>query len=58
MTVSRFLWLLTFQMDTLIAARVLDKHAVGSYSVSMTIAMLLRNTLEAARAQAGEPSWT
>jgi methylenetetrahydrofolate dehydrogenase (NADP+)/methenyltetrahydrofolate cyclohydrolase len=24
----------------------------------MTIAMLLRNTLEAARAQAGEPSWT
>jgi methylenetetrahydrofolate dehydrogenase (NADP+)/methenyltetrahydrofolate cyclohydrolase len=24
----------------------------------MTIAMLLRNTLEAARAQAGEPAWT
>ena len=24
----------------------------------MTIAMLLRNTLHAARAQAGEPAWT
>jgi teichuronic acid exporter len=39
-TAARFLWQLTYQLDTLIAARFLTGQAVGLYSVSMHLATL------------------
>ncbi|MEO8132487.1 MAG: lipopolysaccharide biosynthesis protein [Betaproteobacteria bacterium] len=42
-TAARFLWQLTYQMDTLIAARVLHREVLGIYSVSMHLATLPMN---------------
>jgi teichuronic acid exporter len=39
-TAARFLWQLTYQLDTLIAARFLNGQAVGLYSVSMHLATM------------------
>jgi O-antigen/teichoic acid export membrane protein len=39
-TLARFLWQFTYQLDTLIAARFLTSQAVGLYSVSMHLATL------------------
>jgi O-antigen/teichoic acid export membrane protein len=39
-TVTRFLWQLTFQADMLIAGRLFTRDAIGFYSVSMHLATL------------------
>lgn len=39
-TATRFLWQITYQLDTLIAARFLGREAVGLYSVSTHLANL------------------
>jgi O-antigen/teichoic acid export membrane protein len=42
-TLTRVLWQLTYQMDTLIAARFLTREALGLYSVAMHLATLPMN---------------
>ncbi|HKE97255.1 MAG TPA: lipopolysaccharide biosynthesis protein [Povalibacter sp.] len=42
-TLTRFIWQLTYQLDTLIAGRFLTREAVGFYSVSMHLATLPMN---------------
>lgn len=39
-SVTRLLWQLTYQMDTLIAARFLSREALGLYSVAMHLATM------------------